>query len=83
MRKNTMLRISGVFLMSLLLLAAEGQAVEVSTLYNKMGIVKPLREKPAPDFSLKTLDGRSVKLSQFKGKQNVLVQFYTMDFNPT
>lgn len=37
----------------------------------------------APDFSLKSTTGEEISLSQFKGKQNVLIQFYTMDFNPT
>lgn len=29
----------------------------------------------APDFELKTVDGESIKLSQFRGKQNVLLEF--------
>ncbi len=31
----------------------------------------------APDFTLKSLDGQSVTLSQFKGKQPVLLFFWT------
>ena len=38
---------------------------------------------PAPDFTLPSTTGSTISLSQFKGKQHVLIQFYTMDFNPT
>jgi peroxiredoxin len=31
--------------------------------------------KPAPDFTLKTTDGRDVNLSDFRGKKNVLLFF--------
>ena len=37
----------------------------------------------APDFTLLGTNGESVSLSQFKGKKHVLVQFYSLDFNPT
>jgi thioredoxin-dependent peroxiredoxin len=36
----------------------------------------------APDFELKTYDGKSVKLSSFKGKKNVVVFFYPADSTP-
>ena len=36
----------------------------------------------APDFSLPSTTGEKVSLSQFRGKKHVLVQFYSMDFNP-
>lgn len=32
--------------------------------------------EPAPDFELAATDGKSKKLSSFKGKKNVLVAFY-------
>lgn len=38
---------------------------------------------PAPDFELKDHLGRSVSLSQFRGKQHVLVLLYPLDFTPT
>jgi len=31
---------------------------------------------PAPDFTLKSLDGREVKLSDYRGKETVLVAFW-------
>ena len=37
----------------------------------------------APDFSLPSTIGEKISLGQFKGKKHVLLQFYTMDFNPT
>jgi hypothetical protein len=37
---------------------------------------------PAPDFTLPSTTGQPISLSQFKGKKHVLLQFYTLDFNP-
>jgi len=37
----------------------------------------------APDFSLPSTSGDKLSLSQFKGKKHVLIQFYSVDFNPT
>ena len=37
----------------------------------------------APDFELPSTTGEKVSLSQFKGKKRVLLQFYTLEFNPT
>lgn len=37
----------------------------------------------APDFTLGDHLGRQVSLSQFKGKQHVLLLFYPLDFTPT
>lgn len=37
---------------------------------------------PAPDFTLKDQDGTDVKLSDFKGKKNVVLIFYPFDFSP-
>jgi cytochrome oxidase Cu insertion factor (SCO1/SenC/PrrC family) len=39
--------------------------------------------QPAPDFSLTSTSGDKVSLSQFRGKKHVLIQFYSVDFNPT
>ncbi len=36
--------------------------------------------KPAPDFTLKNQEGKDVKLSELKGKKNVLIAFYPKDF---
>ena len=37
----------------------------------------------APDFSLESQDGETIKLSDFRGKKNVLLVFYPLDFTPT
>lgn len=37
--------------------------------------VAKMRHRPAPDFELKSLDGATVKLSDFKGKPVVLAFF--------
>ena len=37
----------------------------------------------APDFTLPSTAGEKISLSQFRGKKHVLIQFYTIDFNPT
>lgn len=36
--------------------------------------------KQAPDFSASTADGKSIKLSQFKGKKNLVLVFYQGSF---
>jgi peroxiredoxin len=37
---------------------------------------------PAPDFSLKDQNQKDVKLSDFKGKKNVVLVFYPLDWSP-
>src|SRR5467141_4907064 len=37
----------------------------------------------APDFSLKDQYDKEVKLSDFKGKKNVVLMFYPLDWSPT
>jgi len=37
----------------------------------------------APDFSLRSTQEGSFKLSDAAGKKNVIVQFYVLDFTPT
>ena len=38
--------------------------------------------QPAPDFVLKDQEQKEVKLSAFKGKKNVLLVFYPLDWSP-
>jgi peroxiredoxin len=37
----------------------------------------------APDFALPSTTGEQISLSQFQGKQHVLLEFYGVDFAPT
>ena len=37
----------------------------------------------APDFTLPSTTGEQISLSQFQGKQHVLLEFYGVDFAPT
>ena len=36
----------------------------------------------APDFTLKSHDGRMVRLSDFRGKRNVVMAFFPLAFTP-
>ena len=36
----------------------------------------------APDFELKSHAGGTVKLSDFRGKKNVFIAFYPLDWTP-
>jgi peroxiredoxin len=40
------------------------------------------KNQPAPDFTAVNQDNESVSLSQFKGKQNVVLYFYPKDDTP-
>lgn len=37
---------------------------------------------PAPDFELPGTGGRTVRLSDFRGKKNVFIAFYPLDWTP-
>ena len=39
--------------------------------------------KPAPDFELPSTIGDKVRLSEHRGKKNVVLLFYPLDFSPT
>ena len=66
------------FLMSLVLLAvfgvvALGQQPTPPKTHLKVG-------DPAPEFSLRATDGKAYKLSDFKGKKNVVLAIYVLAF---
>ena len=63
-----------LLVMSLLLLSVLGGANVVTAL--DVG-------EQAPDFLLPSTMGDKVSLQQFRGKQLVLLEFYTNDFVPT
>jgi peroxiredoxin Q/BCP len=66
------------WLMSILLLAvlgvvALGQQPSPPKTHLKVG-------DPAPDFTLRATDGKTYKLSDFKGKKNVVLAIYVLAF---
>ncbi len=63
-------RLIGLYLLCMIVLIGSSiaQAVEVG--------------ESAPDFTLLSTTGKEISLSQFKGKKNVLIEFYSFDFNP-
>jgi peroxiredoxin len=38
--------------------------------------------QPAPDFFLKSHDGRTIRLSDYKGKSNVVLAFFPLAWTP-
>ena len=58
----------GVLLVSMLVGIRETTALEVG--------------EKAPDFTLPSTTGEKISLSQFQGKQFVLIEFYGVDFAP-
>jgi peroxiredoxin len=43
--------------------------------FEQMGVARPRTSKPAPDFVLKDIHGKSINLTQFKGKP-ILLNFW-------
>lgn len=79
------MEISFVFVITLLVVAlATVGAFKFSTgKVGKSGQVSMLAVgEAAPDFELKNFQGKSFKLSSFKGKQPVVVFFYPADSTP-
>ena len=62
------LSLVSVLLASVLVGAAMATALEVG--------------EQAPDFTLPSTLGAEISLSQFRGKQLVLLEFYAQDFSP-
>ena len=62
------LSLVSVLLASVLVGAAMATALEVG--------------EQAPDFTLPSTLGTEISLSQFRGKQLVLLEFYAQDFSP-
>jgi peroxiredoxin Q/BCP len=64
----------------LLLAALAASPLPAPTPAQKPPLASPLAGKPAPDFTLPSDRGGNVKLSSFKGKQNVLLAFFPKAF---
>jgi len=54
-----------------------------AALARKESLKMPLKPgDPAPDFTLPSTVGDKVSLSDYRGKKNVLLMFYPLDFSP-
>lgn len=60
-------------LLALVSAAALAQQPKVVKTHLKVG-------DPAPDFTLRATDGKTYKLSDFKGKKNVVLAIYVLAF---
>ena len=58
----------GMLLAGVLVIASVAAALEIG--------------EQAPDFTLLSTTGEKISLSQFQGKQFVLIEFYGADFSP-
>ncbi len=67
-KRTKNLFLSGVLLVGVLVGASVASAVEVG--------------EKAPDFTLPSTIGETISLSQFQGKQLVLIEFYGQDYSP-
>ena len=91
MRKGKMQFVLAVALISLLWTAASSLAIseQFEGRIYAVGKLKPIDSQPtlkvgdkAPDFSLPSLSGEAVSLSQFKGKKNVVISFVPAAWTP-
>lgn len=62
-----------VVLLAVLSVVAMGQQAPPVKTHLKVG-------DPAPDFTLRATDGKPYKLSDFKGKKNVVLAIYVLAF---
>ena len=53
-----------------------------SSVFGQQAAMKPTLKigDTAPDFTMRGTDGKSYKLSDFKGKKNVVLAFYVLAF---
>ena len=65
------------FLVTALLLAVLGSAALAQPIPPKTNLKVG---DAAPDFTLRATDGKTYKLSDFKGKKNVVLAFYVLAF---
>lgn len=77
------------FLVTILVLPGSLSAQNISDKVYQVGPLKPvdsvLKVKTgdmAPDFSLPTIDGKKISLSQFRGKKNVVLSFVPAAWTP-
>lgn len=75
----------GLLFLLVLAMAAQAQQTTPQTVAQPAGQPAPPKThlkvgQPAPDFTLTDTAGKPVKLSDFKGKKNVVLAFYVLAF---
>jgi peroxiredoxin Q/BCP len=75
-QRTRSLLVLGVLLVGVLVVAGVVTTQEV-------GRTPPGVGEPAPDFTLPSTTGEEIRLSEFRGKKHVLLEFYGVDFAPT
>jgi cytochrome oxidase Cu insertion factor (SCO1/SenC/PrrC family) len=65
--------VTAVLFLPLAVLAQQQQQPQIAHTFLKVGDV-------APDFTLRSNQGTTVKLSDFRGKKNVVLAFYVLAF---
>jgi len=66
----------GVVVLALLTILLTWRASILETALQRQSEQSELVDKPAPDFSALTLDGRTVSLADFRGQKKVVVSFW-------
>lgn len=66
----------GIVVLAMLTILLTWRARVLETSLERENEQPTLVDKPAPDFSASTLDGRTVSLSEFRGQKNVVVSFW-------
>ena len=73
MYRKTLTSVVLLAVVSLVVLAQQAQQPPPVKTHLKVG-------DPAPEFSLRATDGKTYKLSDFKGKKNVVLAIYVLAF---
>ena len=68
--------ILGIVVLALLTILLSWRASILETALQRQSEQPELVDKPAPDFSALTLDGRTVSLADFRGQKKVVVSFW-------
>jgi peroxiredoxin len=66
----------GIVVLALVTLLLTWRASILETVLQRQSEQPELVDKPAPDFSALTLDGRTVSLADFRGQKKVVVSFW-------
>src|SRR5215471_15659093 len=68
--------ILGIVVLAVITIVLTWRARVLEVILQQQSEEPALVNKPAPDFSASTLDGRTVSLADFRGQKNVVVSFW-------